>query len=126
TYYLYRQFLPQNVLAIRSDCIYVKGELPAKILKQADKYHITKYQQVTFFGEENIFIHDTQELKARLVNDPSAREKLIRKVKTILQELDQELKNSCQKVGCPPTCRQIPTLPQQVLTQLKIMENQAD
>ncbi|KLL03016.1 MAG: hypothetical protein MRERV_57c004 [Mycoplasmataceae bacterium RV_VA103A] len=49
-----------------------------------------------------------------------------KEVKTILQELDQELKNSCQKVGCPPTCRQIPTLPQQVLTQLKIMENQAD
>ncbi|CAG8557182.1 15699_t:CDS:2, partial [Racocetra fulgida] len=125
-YYLYRQFLPQNVLAIRSDCIYVKGELPEKILKQADKHHITKYQQVTFFGEENIFIHDTQELKARLVNDPSAREKLIWKVKTILQGLDQELKNSCQKAGCPPTCRQIPTLPQRVLTQLKIMENQDD
>ena len=78
TYYLYRQFLPQDVLAIRSDCIYVKGGgLPATILKQAGKYHITKYRQVTLQGEENILIHDTQELKARLVNDPSAREKLI-------------------------------------------------
>lgn len=45
-------------------------------------------------------------------------------IKTLLQELDQKLKNSCQKAGCPPTCRQIPTLPQRVLTQLKVMENQ--
>ncbi|CAG8684858.1 13389_t:CDS:2, partial [Racocetra persica] len=35
-----------------------------------------------------------------------------KEIKTILQELDNELKNSCQKSGCPPTCRQIPTLPQ--------------
>jgi hypothetical protein len=28
TYYLYRQFKKENVLAIRSDCVYVKGELP--------------------------------------------------------------------------------------------------
>ncbi|CAG8606327.1 159_t:CDS:10, partial [Racocetra fulgida] len=47
-------------------------------------------------------------------------------IKTILQELDTQLKNSCQKAGCPPTCRQIPTSPQRVLNQLKIMENQAD
>ncbi|CAG8756371.1 10651_t:CDS:2, partial [Cetraspora pellucida] len=30
------------------------------------KYKIKKYSQVVFFGEENIFIYDTQELKARL------------------------------------------------------------
>ena len=53
-------------MAIRSDCIYVKGELPLSILKAAHKYKIKKYSQVVFFGEENIFIHDTQELKARL------------------------------------------------------------
>ncbi|KLL03052.1 MAG: hypothetical protein MRERV_55c003 [Mycoplasmataceae bacterium RV_VA103A] len=47
-----------------------------------------------------------------------------KEVKTILQELDTQLKNSCQKTGCPDSCRQIPTSPQRVLTQLKIMENQ--
>ncbi|CAG8722178.1 5870_t:CDS:2, partial [Racocetra fulgida] len=66
TYYLYRQFKPENVLAIRSDCIYVKGELPLSILKATHKYKIKKYSQVVFFGEENVFIYDTQELKARL------------------------------------------------------------
>ncbi|CAG8756301.1 8159_t:CDS:2, partial [Racocetra fulgida] len=45
TYYLYRQFKPEDVLAIRSDCIYVKGELPDKFLKEKSKYHITKYRQ---------------------------------------------------------------------------------
>ncbi|CAG8577495.1 712_t:CDS:2, partial [Cetraspora pellucida] len=100
TYYLYRQFKPEDVLAIRSDCIYVKGELPTRLLKRVEQYHITKYNK---WGVEG---------KAE--------------VKTILQELDQELKNSCQKAGCPDFCRQIPTLPQQVLNQLKIMEDQDD
>ena len=47
-------------------------------------------------------------------------------IKSILQELDNQLKNSCQKAGCPDSCRQIPTLPQRVLNRLAIMENQED
>ncbi|CAG8847290.1 5732_t:CDS:1, partial [Racocetra persica] len=44
-------------------------------------------------------------------------------IKTILQELDTQLKNSCQKAGCPPTCQQLPSSPQRILIQLKIMED---
>ncbi|KLL03055.1 MAG: hypothetical protein MRERV_55c007 [Mycoplasmataceae bacterium RV_VA103A] len=76
TYYLYRQFKKENVLAIRSDCIYVKGELPGKFLKEKSKYHITKYQQVSFDGEENIFIHDTNHLLSFL-SSPALRSTLI-------------------------------------------------
>lgn len=49
-----------------------------------------------------------------------------KEIKAILQELGNQLKNSCQKAGCPDSCRQIPTLPQKVLNQLKLMENQDD
>jgi hypothetical protein len=63
TYNLYRHFALENVLAIRSDCIYVKGELPAKLLKEAKKYHINKYKKVALVNQDTIFIHDTQELK---------------------------------------------------------------
>jgi hypothetical protein len=62
TYYLYRQFQPQQVLAIRSDCIYIQGELSESLLK--DKYHLEHYQQVSFQGDSNIFIHDLNELKS--------------------------------------------------------------
>lgn len=64
TYYLYRQFKPEQVLAIRSDCIYVQGELPESLLKEKDKYHLENYQKVSLQSDSNIFIHDTQELKA--------------------------------------------------------------
>jgi hypothetical protein len=62
TYYLYRQFQPEQVLAIRSDCIYIQGDLPESLLK--DKYHLEHYQKVSFQGESNIFIHDLQALKS--------------------------------------------------------------
>lgn len=75
TYYLYRQFKPKNVLAIRSDCIYVKGELPEKAKKKQSNYHVEKYQKVNFQGGENIFIYDNQELKARQ-NQGEGRKKL--------------------------------------------------
>ena len=78
TYYLYRQFLPQDVLAIRSDCIYVRGGLPDKFLKEAKKYQkykVTKHKQVGFFGKDNIFIYDNEELKS-FNNNPSERKKL--------------------------------------------------
>ncbi|CAG8841722.1 4743_t:CDS:2, partial [Racocetra persica] len=35
----------EDVLAIRSDCIYVRGELPLSILKATHKYKIKKYSQ---------------------------------------------------------------------------------
>ncbi|CAG8589359.1 2736_t:CDS:2 [Cetraspora pellucida] len=63
----------------RSDCIYVRGELPAKFLKEAKKYQkykITHHQQAGFFGEDNIFIYDNQELKS-FTNNPSERKKLM-------------------------------------------------
>ncbi|CAG8546411.1 14279_t:CDS:10 [Racocetra fulgida] len=63
TYYLYRQFKPEDVLAIRSDCIYVKGELPDKLLIERKKYHISQFQKITLANQDTLFIHDTQELK---------------------------------------------------------------
>jgi hypothetical protein len=62
TYYLYRQFQPQQVLAIRSDCIYIQGDLPKSLLKE--KYHLEHYQKVSLSGDSNIFIHDLNELKS--------------------------------------------------------------
>lgn len=76
TYYLYRQFKPENVLAIRSDCIYVQEDLPSNILKQANLYHLTKYSRIGLKGQETLFIYDTQELKTREINSEIEREKL--------------------------------------------------
>jgi len=43
TYYLYRQFKSEQVLAIREDCIYVQtSQLPLSVLKQAELYHLKK------------------------------------------------------------------------------------
>lgn len=80
TYYLYRQFQPEQVLAIRSDCIYIQGKLPTKLLKEVNKYHITHYQKITLLGKDNIFVHDTQELKSFVANKIQ-REKLINQFK---------------------------------------------
>ncbi|CAG8750407.1 517_t:CDS:2, partial [Cetraspora pellucida] len=60
TYYLYRQFKPEQVLAIRSDCIYVRGELPDKLLIERKKYHISQFQKITLANQDTLFIHDTQ------------------------------------------------------------------
>jgi hypothetical protein len=80
TYYLYRQFQPENVLAIRSDCIYVQGELPNKLNKEL--YHLKHYKKVTFQGQDNIFIHDLQELKS--FTSGEQRAELIKKFKFLL------------------------------------------
>lgn len=64
TYYLYRQFKPEQVLAIRSDCVYIQGELPESLLKDKDKYHLEHYQRLYFKGKDNIFNYDLQELKS--------------------------------------------------------------
>ncbi|MEG7979151.1 MAG: hypothetical protein NY202_04600 [Mollicutes bacterium UO1] len=75
TYYLYRQFPPHQVLAIRSDCIYVEGELPLTLLKESKKYHINQYKKVSFTNQNTLFIHDTQELKT-FSNSDAQREQL--------------------------------------------------
>jgi len=75
TYYLYRQFKPEQVLAIRSDCIYAQGELPDKL--NPDLYHLEKYNLVGFSGEENVYIFDKRKLKARQIKSEEQREELI-------------------------------------------------
>ena len=77
TYKLYRQFQPENVLAIRSDCIYVKGELPNSLLEKKDKYHLEKINKVILEGEDNIFNYDKMELKS--FTSGEEREKMIKK-----------------------------------------------
>lgn len=78
TYYLYHQFPKENVLSIRSDCIYVKGELPESIIKDQDQYHIEKYNKVKFWGKEDLYIYDTLDLKSRELRGVG-REKVILK-----------------------------------------------
>lgn len=75
TYYLYRQFKPEQVLAIRSDCIFVQGELPAKL--DLKLYHLERHDSVGLQGEENVYVFDKRELLARsLLHGSSEREKL--------------------------------------------------
>ncbi len=73
TYYLYRQFKPEHVLAIRSDCIYVKEKLPKDLNKEL--YHLEKIKLFGTRGENNIFNFDKGELKS-FANDYQ-REELI-------------------------------------------------
>jgi hypothetical protein len=75
TYYLYRQFEAKNVLAIRSDCIYIQGELPPKLNKGL--YHLEHYKLVSFQGKDNLFIHDKQELKS--FSSGQTRKEIIKK-----------------------------------------------
>jgi hypothetical protein len=73
TYYLYRQFKPENVLAIREDCIYVKEKLPTLLKKEL--YHLEKIKLFGTHGESNIFNFDRGKLKS-FANDHQ-REELI-------------------------------------------------
>ena len=77
TYYLYRQFQPEQVLAIRSDCIYIQGELPPKLNKEL--YYLKHYNLVSFRGKDDIFIHDVNELKS--FTSGKIREELIKELK---------------------------------------------
>jgi len=70
-YYLYRQFKPEKVLAIRSDCIYVQGKLPEKLNKEL--YHLEKIKLFGTQGESNIFNFDRGELKS-FANDHQRKE----------------------------------------------------
>ena len=69
------------MLAIRSDCIYINGELPNKLNKEL--YHLEHYQQVSFQGESNIFIHDLAELKS--FEKDYQRKELIKKFTNLIK-----------------------------------------
>ena len=71
TYYLYRQFKSEQVLAIRSDCIYVQGKLPKGLNKEL--YHLEKIKLFGTQGESNIFNFDRGELKS-FANDCQRKE----------------------------------------------------
>ncbi|KLL03568.1 MAG: hypothetical protein MRECE_13c039 [Mycoplasmataceae bacterium CE_OT135] len=71
TYYLYRLFKSENVLAIREDCVYVKEELPEKLNKEL--YHLEKIKLFGTEGESNIFNFDRGELKS-FANDQARKE----------------------------------------------------
>jgi hypothetical protein len=74
TYKLCRQFKPEQVLAIRSDCIYVQGELPAEIAKKTECYRIKKHNLVGFKGKESLYKFDQDELKARYLGELERKE----------------------------------------------------
>jgi hypothetical protein len=63
-YYLYRQFKPENVLAIRADAILVRAELPAKITNQPELYQIKRLG----LKKREVFDYETEELKSPLSN----------------------------------------------------------
>ncbi|MEG7978375.1 MAG: hypothetical protein NY202_00145 [Mollicutes bacterium UO1] len=52
--------------------------MPLSLLKQVNKYHLTHYQKITLLGKDNIFIHDTGELKSFVANK-SQREEMAKK-----------------------------------------------
>ncbi|CAG8742393.1 19665_t:CDS:2, partial [Racocetra fulgida] len=99
----------KNVLAIRSDCIYVKGELPTKFSKEAEKYQkykIIRYQQVGFFGDDNVFVYDNRELKS-FANNPSERKKLMEEfLSKQLSKVTEEEKTKIRKF-VKDNCRDI-------------------
>ncbi|CAG8702830.1 43646_t:CDS:2, partial [Gigaspora margarita] len=61
TYYLYRQFLPENVLTIRSDCVLVKEatELPPEVEKNKHLYKIKFFKKLKLNKELEIFDCET-------------------------------------------------------------------
>ncbi|CAG8689059.1 6974_t:CDS:2, partial [Cetraspora pellucida] len=84
------------------------GELPAKFLKEAEKYQkykIIHYQQVGFFGDDNVFVYDNRELKS-FANNPSERKKLMEEF------LKQFRKRDKNKQKQPAEYQLINSLPQ--------------
>src|SRR5437016_4766016 len=73
TYYLYRQFKPEQFLAIRSNCIYVQGKLPKDL--ETELYHLEKIKLFGTQVKSNVFNFDQGELKS-FAND-QARNELI-------------------------------------------------
>ncbi|CAG8746010.1 22404_t:CDS:2, partial [Racocetra persica] len=103
TYYLYRQFSPENILTIRSDCVLVKGivKLPPEIEKNNHLYKIKFFKKLRLSKELDIFDCETgtllkspkseaeykEQLLAQLTSNPS----LLPAYQT-LQKENQELK----------------------------------
>ena len=64
TYHLYRHFLPENLLTIRSDCILVKEttELPLEVEKNKHLYKIKFFKKLRLNKELDIFDCETDTL----------------------------------------------------------------
>jgi len=95
TYNLYRQFQADNVLAIRSDCVFVKEQLPLNLLKENHQYHIKKINKMGFRDKSNIFDYDQMELKSFAGGEE--REELIKKFKDMKRSLVNKKKLTINK-----------------------------